>query len=88
MIIMEFEVATIGERGQVVIPQQLREEIGIRKGDKFMVLRRGDMFVFKRLHAPSTADFERMLRKAQEHAKKQELRQSDVEEAIQRARGR
>lgn len=88
VIPMDFEVATIGERGQVVIPQPFREEIGLQKGDKFMVLKRGDMLVLKRLQAPSTEDFERMMRKAHEHAEKHGLKPSDVDEAIRNVRGR
>lgn len=84
---MDFEVATVGERGQVVIPQPFREEIGLHKGDKFMVLKRGDMLVLKRLHAPSRDDFERMMKKAQEHAKRHGLQPSDVDEAIRKVRG-
>ena len=85
---MEFEVATIGERGQVVIPQAFREEMGVHKGDKFMVLKRGDMFVLKKLQAPSIEDFNRMLKKAQDHAKKHDLQPRDVEDALRRVRGR
>jgi len=83
---MEFEIATIGERGQVVIPQTFREEMGIHKGDKFMVLKRGDMFVLKKLQAPSMEDFDRMLKKAHEHTKKHGFQPSDVEDAIRRVR--
>lgn len=85
---MEFDVATLGERGQLVIPQIFREELGVHKGDKFMVLRRGDMLVFKRLQAPSLTDFERMLKQGYEHAKKYGLKETDVEEAIRKVRGR
>jgi len=85
---MEFEVATIGERGQVVIPQSFREEMGVHKGDKFMVLRRGDMVVLKKLQAPTVEDVERMLRKAHEHATKHGLKPSDAEDALRRVRGR
>ncbi len=45
------------------------------------------MFVFQKLQAPSMADFDRMLKKSREHAKKHGLKPSDVEEAIQRVRG-
>lgn len=83
---MDFEVATVGERGQVVIPQEFRDNIGIHKGDKFMVLKRGDMLVFKRLQAPSIGDFDKMLKKAQQHAKAHGLVPSDAEEAIKKVR--
>lgn len=85
---MDFDVATLGERGQLVIPQVFRDELGVHKGDKFMVLRRGDMLVFKRLQAPSLTDFERMLKQGHEHAKKHGLKETDVEEAIRKVRSR
>lgn len=85
---MDFDVATLGERGQLVIPQVFRDELGVHKGDKFMVLRRGDMLVFKRLQAPSHTDFERMLKQGHEHAKKHGLKEADIEEAIRKVRGR
>lgn len=34
-------VTTIGEKGQVVIPSKLREEMGIDKGDQFVVVSKG-----------------------------------------------
>lgn len=30
---------TVGERGQIVIPAEAREELGIRPGDKLLVMR-------------------------------------------------
>lgn len=34
-----FGTSTVGERGQVVIPAEAREEFGILPGDKLMVMR-------------------------------------------------
>jgi AbrB family looped-hinge helix DNA binding protein len=34
-----FGSSTVGERGQVVIPAEAREEFGIQPGDKLMVMR-------------------------------------------------
>ena len=36
-----YGAVTVGERGQVVIPQQAREALGIKPGDKILVLGRG-----------------------------------------------
>lgn len=85
---MDFEIAKIGERGQVVIPQSFRDNMSIHKGDKFMIIRRGDMLVFKKLRAPSTEDFDKMLKKSHFHAKKHNLTPEDAEEAIKRARSK
>lgn len=34
-----FDVVTVGERGQVVIPAKARKEIGIKTGEKMVVIR-------------------------------------------------
>ncbi|HLC33006.1 MAG TPA: AbrB/MazE/SpoVT family DNA-binding domain-containing protein [Candidatus Nanoarchaeia archaeon] len=85
---MDFEVTKIGERGQVVIPQSFRDRLGINTGDKFMVLRRGDMLVLKPLKAPSSDEFESMLKKAEAHTKSHGIKQEDVNEAIRRVRAK
>ncbi len=48
----EPEITTISERGQVVIPQSLRKEMGIKPRTKFLVFGRGDMVIMKRLELP------------------------------------
>ena len=83
---MEFEIAKIGERGQVVIPQSFRDDMSIHKGDKFMILQRGDMLVLKKLRAPSMEDFDKMLKKTHAHAKKHGLTEKDLQDAITQAR--
>ncbi len=37
-------VTTIGEKGQIVIPSKLREELSIDKGDQFVVMTK-DKFI-------------------------------------------
>lgn len=37
-------VTTIGEKGQIVIPSKLREELGVDKGDQFVVVTK-DKFI-------------------------------------------
>lgn len=36
-----FGTTTLGERGQVVIPAEIREKLGLEPGEKFMVLLHG-----------------------------------------------
>ncbi len=85
---MEAEITKIGERGQVVIPQSFRENMGIHKGEKFMVLERGDMIILKRLRVPTKEDIDRMLVKTQSHAKKHQLTEKDMWNAIERVRSK
>ena len=46
------EVTTISDKGQVVIPQSLRKELGIKPRTKFLVFGRGDIVIMKRLELP------------------------------------
>lgn len=48
----EPEVTTVSEKGQVVIPQSLRKELGIKPRTKFVVYGRGDTVIMKKLELP------------------------------------
>lgn len=48
----EPEVTTMSEKGQVVIPQSIRKELGIKPRTKFLVFGRGDTVIMKRLELP------------------------------------
>jgi len=39
-----YGVSSLGERGQIVIPAKMREEIGLEKGDNFVFVSR-DKFI-------------------------------------------
>lgn len=38
-------MTSVGERGQVVIPAEIREKMNLKKGEKLMVFSRGENFV-------------------------------------------
>ena len=48
----EPEVTTISEKGQVVIPQSIRKELGIKPKTKFLIFGRGDTIIMKKLELP------------------------------------
>lgn len=48
----ELEITTVSEKGQVVIPQALRKEMGIKAKTKLVVMRKGDIIVMKTLRIP------------------------------------
>ena len=81
-------VTSISSRGQVVIPQELRERLNLHTGEKFIVIGEDDTIVLKKLEVPSFKGFERLLKKTRKFAKKKGIKTSDVEEAIKKIRGR
>jgi len=52
----EPEIAVVGTKGQIVIPQQLREELSIKPKTKLALYRRGDKIVVTKLEIPPLAD--------------------------------
>ncbi|MEF8847208.1 MAG: AbrB/MazE/SpoVT family DNA-binding domain-containing protein [Candidatus Paceibacterota bacterium] len=44
--IESFGTATLGKRGQVVIPAEMREKLNLEQGEQFMVLLVNDSVVF------------------------------------------
>jgi len=82
----EFEVTRLGERGQIVIPQEFRKSMDLHPGEKFMVVGREDTLIIKRIKAPTLEDFEDMLKKGHAHAKKHRLTKDDLAKAIKKAR--
>ena len=78
----------LSSKGQVVIPEAIRERLGLEAGVRFVVVAEGDVVVLKVLNAPKMSDFKALLDKAQESADAAGLTPEDVEEAIREVRGR
>ena len=55
----------LSSKGQVVIPEGIRERLGLEAGVQFVVVGEGDVVVLKVLKAPRMADFKARLDKAQ-----------------------
>lgn len=84
----EIEVTSVSSRGQVVIPQKIRDKLHIAEGEKFVVIGENDTIVLKKLEVPSFRGFDKLLKKTREFAKKKGLKESDVEESIRELRKR
>ena len=76
----------LSTKGQVVIPEAIRERLGLEAGVQFVVVAEGDVVVLKVLNAPKMSDFKALLDKAQEAADAAGLTPDDVERAIREVR--
>jgi AbrB family looped-hinge helix DNA binding protein len=74
----EVQLTTSSAKGQVVIPQEIREELGIESGTKFAVYGKGDTIIFKRIEVPTVKDFEGLAAFGRKFAKKSGIRKKDV----------
>ena len=48
----EPEIAVVGTKGQIVIPQQIRDDLNIKPKTKLALYRRGDKIVVTKLEIP------------------------------------
>ncbi|MBI2548452.1 AbrB/MazE/SpoVT family DNA-binding domain-containing protein [Candidatus Woesearchaeota archaeon] len=74
----EVQITTTSPKGQVVIPQEIREEMQIESGTKFAVYGRGDTIIFKRVELPTVKDFERLALFGRTFAKRKGIKEKDV----------
>jgi len=80
------EITSISSRGQVVIPQNLREKLRIHTGEKFVVIGEDNTIILKKLEMPSFKGIDKLLEKTRDFAKKKGLKESDIEEAVKSTR--
>jgi AbrB family looped-hinge helix DNA binding protein len=78
----------MSSRGQVVIPESVRHDLGLRTGDQFVVVAHGGVVVLQEIRKPSMAEFDAVIKKARRQAKVAGLRRADVAKAVAAVRGK
>lgn len=82
------EVTTMTSRGQIVIPQAIREGLSLDSGAKFVVVGEGDTVILKRLQMPSSDSLKALLVQSRQLAKRKGLKKSSVGKVIAAVRGK
>ena len=80
------EITSMSSRGQIVIPQRLRDRLRIQEGEKFIVIGEDSTIILKKVEMPSFAGFEKLLKRTREFAKTKGIRETDVKQTIKKAR--
>jgi AbrB family looped-hinge helix DNA binding protein len=75
-------------RGQVVIPETVRNEMGLKAGAQFVVISQGDVVMLKVLSPPSAEEFSALQKRLRRKARAAGLTQKDVTKAVVDARRR
>ncbi len=53
---MEVSVGTVTSKGQVTIPKEIRETLGVNEGDKLLFLVEGDKVVLRKVGSEKLSD--------------------------------
>lgn len=76
----------LSSKGQVVIPESIRERLGLQTGDQFVVIAEGDVVILKTLSSPSMREFHPLVTKARKQAKNANLSKKGLTKIIKEAR--
>ena len=81
-----YATTKLSSKGQVIIPEVIREQLHLKEGDQFVVIGQGDTVIFKTITPPSLWEFDGLLTQARASAKKAKAKPSDVKAAIKKVR--
>ena len=77
---------TLSSKGQVVIPEEIRIQLGLEPGVRFVVIADRDVVIFKRLDPPSLDELSRLVARARQVATQTGMTRSEVTSAVKKAR--
>ena len=78
----------MSSKGQVVIPEEIRQRLGLETGAQFVVVGDRDTVILKAIAAPALKGLDTLMTHARKQARKAGLKKKDVTAAIARVRGR
>ena len=83
---MSLATTRMSSKGQVVIPEEVRDTLHLKEGVQFIVVGRGDTIILKVISEPSIEQFEDLLSDARAKARKAKLKPADVKTAVKQVR--
>ena len=73
-------------KGQVVIPEAVRNRLNLHTGDQFVVVGDADVVILKTIKAPSTREFDGLILKARKQARAAGMKPADIAVAVKASR--
>ena len=80
--------AKMSSKGQIVIPEEIREKLGLKLGSLFVVMGEKDVVILKTITPPSMNEFDSIIGNIRKQAKSAGLKPLDIETAIKKVRNR
>ena len=78
----------MSSKGQVVIPEEIRDRLGLQSGTQFVVIGDRDVVILKAISVPSMKEFDNLIAQVRQQVRKSGLKKSDIEAAVAKVRGR
>ena len=87
---MTVETVRMSSKGQIVIPQNIREELHADEGSMFAVIGSKDSVILKKIETPSKEDLirslERIAKEGRKRAERLGINERDISGFVQRIR--
>ena len=77
----------MSSKGQIVIPEAVREQMNLGPGAQFVVIGEKDVVILKSITKPSMAEFDSLILRARRQARIAGMKKSDISATIARVRG-
>lgn len=80
------EVTSLSTRGQVVIPNDIREKMKLEPGTKMIIIQEGDNILLKPIKTPRMSQFDKIIAIGDKARKELNLKENDIDQAIKNVR--
>jgi len=80
------EVTSLSTKGQIVIPNDIRESMNLNPGTKLIIIQEGDNILLKPIKTPDLSQFENLIALGDQVREELNLTEADVSEAIKAVR--
>ena len=76
----------LSSKGQVVIPEEIRKQMGLHTGDRFIVLAEEGIVILKTIFPPEQSEYYDLVKKTRRAVKTAGVTKASVSAAIKKAR--
>ena len=84
---MAVELTRLSERGQIVIPTELRRSMNLREGERFIIMGVGDTIVLRKIElSQEKIRLKKLIRESREKARKSGFSEEEVTKLIRETR--
>ena len=83
-----YATTRMSSKGQIVIPEEVRNELGLKEGDQFIVIGEGDAVILKSISPPKLEEFDGLLAQVRVEARRAGIGKADLKRAIAKVRRR
>ncbi len=82
----QIQITSVSSKGQVVIPSDIRETMGISMGMKMIIFTDGDNLLLKPIQTPRFETFKKLVKESKQLITKTGFKKANVQKLIKQAR--